>query len=87
MELGAWVAEVDDPRLRSRGWSAWLEAWSRLGPADSLRGQFETVYALAAGYQAISYAWIVRNVEPASRYQLRGGFPGFWRDLDERVPA
>jgi hypothetical protein len=87
LEIGAWFDEVDDEVRRDWYWQAWLDALSPLGTVEPLRAARETVFGLAAAYQAVSYAWILRGIEPANRYQLSDGFRGFWSELDKRVPA
>ena len=42
---------------------------------------------LASAFQLVSYAGIVRGLEPAYRYQLSDGVREFWGLLDARVPS
>ena len=85
MEIGAWFGEVP-PALRPRGWEAWLSALSRFGPVEPLRDRERDAFAVACAYQLVSYAGILRGIEPANRYQLGDGFGGYWQDLDAHVP-
>ena len=85
VEIGAWFGEVR-AELRPRGWEAWLAALARFGSVDELRGEEDAAYAVACAYQVVSYAGILRGVEPANRYQLSDGLNGYWHDLDARVP-
>ena len=86
MDIGAWFGEVEDRILRDRFWRGWLDALTRLGWVEGLRDEMEPVFGLAAAYQAVSYAWILRGLEPAHRYQVSDGFREFWAELDARVP-
>ena len=80
VEIGPWFGEVR-PELRRRGWDAWLRALSRFGPAEALRAHEDDAYAVACAYQVVSYAGILRGIEPENRYQLSDGFNGYWNDL------
>jgi hypothetical protein len=51
-----------------------------------VRGERERVIGLASAFQLVSYAAIVRGLEPANRYQLSDGVRDFWGLLDARVP-
>lgn len=86
MEIAPWFGEVR-PELRPAGWSAWLQAWARFADVAELRRHERDAYALACAYQVVSYAGILRNLEPANRYQVSDGFRGYWQDLDARVPS
>jgi aminoglycoside/choline kinase family phosphotransferase len=85
VEIGPWLGEVR-PELRSAGWEAWIAALARFGPADELRHRHREAYAVACAYQVVSYAGILRGIEPANRYQLRDGFVGYWKALEASVP-
>jgi len=86
LEIGPWFGHPKAPGDPDRAWSAWLDALSSIGPVDSLREERERVFALASAFQLVSYAGIVRNLEPANRYQLSDGVRDFWGLLDARVP-
>ena len=85
MEIAPWFGEVR-PELRPAGWEAWLRALARFGDVEALRPHEQDAYALACAYQVVSYAGILRGMEPANRYQVSDGFRGYWQDLDARVP-
>lgn len=86
LEVGPWFGHPKAPGDPERSWSTWLAALSSLGPVEALRGERQRVLALASGYQLVSYAAIVRNLEPANRYQLSDGVREFWALLDAAVP-
>jgi hypothetical protein len=86
MEISAFLDDVDSS-MQAALWDEWLDALEPLGPVEELRGELETVRALSAAYQVESYANIVRNLEPASQYQLSGGLGHFLAQVDARVPA
>ncbi|HEX2884710.1 MAG TPA: hypothetical protein VHQ42_09065, partial [Candidatus Limnocylindria bacterium] len=86
VEIGPWFGEVR-PELRPAGWLAWLEALARFGPVEELRMRERDAYAVACAYQVVSYAGILRGIEPANRHQLRDGFVGYWKDLEASVPG
>jgi hypothetical protein len=84
MEIAPWFGEVR-PEIRPAGWTAWLDAFARLGNVAELRDRESDAFALACAYQVVSYAGILRGLEPANRYQVADGFRGYWQDLDARV--
>lgn len=86
VEIGPWFGEAR-PELRPRGWEAWLGALSRFGPTHALRDHEKDAYAVACAYQVVSYAGILRGIEPANRYQLSDGFNGYWKDLVARMAS
>jgi hypothetical protein len=86
LEIGPWFGHPKAPGDPDRSWSAWLNALAPLGPVEALRDERERVLALASGFQLVSYAAIVRNLEPANRYQLSDGVRDFWALLDAAVP-
>jgi hypothetical protein len=85
VDIGPWFGEVR-PELRADGWESWLSAWDRFGPVDELRANDSDAYAISCAYQVVSYAGILRGLEPANRYQVADGFLGFWKDLEAFVP-
>ena len=86
VEMAPWMGQVR-PGLRSAGWDAWLTALSRFGPARDLRDGQRSVYGIGCAYQIASYAGMLREVEPATRYQLADGLNGYWKDLAAAVRA
>lgn len=86
LEIGPWFGHPESPGDPGRGWAAWLDALSSIGPVDTLRGERDRIFALASAFQVVSYAAIVRGLEPANRYQLSDGVRDFWDSLDARVP-
>ena len=86
LEIGPWFGHPKAPGDPGRSWAAWLDALSSIGRVDALRGERERVLGLASAFQLVSYAAIVRGLEPANRYQLSDGVREFWGLLDARVP-
>ncbi len=86
LEIGPWFGHPMAPGDPESSWAAWLDALSSIGPVDALRNERERVLALASAFQLVSYAAIVRALEPANRYQLSDGVREFWSLLDARVP-
>jgi aminoglycoside phosphotransferase (APT) family kinase protein len=86
LEIGPWFGHPMTPGDPDRSWAAWLDALSALGPVGAVRGERERVLGLASAFQLVSYAAIVRGLEPANRYQLSDGVRDFWSLLDARVP-
>ncbi len=78
LEIGPWFGHPGAPGDADRYWHAWLDALTSLGPMGAVRDERDTVFGLAAAYQLVSYAGIVRNLEPANRYQLSDGVRDFW---------
>jgi aminoglycoside phosphotransferase (APT) family kinase protein len=86
LDIGPWFGHplaTGDP---GSGWAAWLNALSSIGPVHALRAERERIFGLASAFQVVSYAAIVRGLEPANRYQLSDGVRHFWDLLDARVP-
>ena len=86
LDVGPWFGHPMAPGDPGRSWAAWLDALSSIGPVDAVRGERERVFGLASAFQLVSYAAIVRGLEPANRYQLSDGVRDFWGLLDARVP-
>lgn len=78
LEIGPWFGHPGAPGDADHYWHAWLDALSAIGPVEEVRGRRDTVFGLAAAYQLVSYAGIVRNLEPATRHQLSDGVRDFW---------
>lgn len=85
LDIGPWFGHPKAPSDPDRSWGMWLTALSSLGPVESLRDERERVVGLASAFQLVSYAAIVRNLEPANRYQLSDGVRDFWALLDAAV--
>jgi aminoglycoside phosphotransferase (APT) family kinase protein len=86
LEIGPWFGHRDAPGDPDLAWTAWLDALGSLGAMDELRSERPRIFALAAAYQLVSYAAIVRGLEPANRYQLSDGLRHFWGLLESAVP-
>ena len=86
LEIGPWFGHPKAPGDLDRSWGVWLDALSSIGPVDAVRAERERVLGLASAFQLVSYAAIVRGLEPANRYQLSDGVCEFWALLDARVP-
>lgn len=87
LEIGPWFGGATARADSDGSWTTWLDALSAIGAVGALRRQRERVLGLAAAYQLVSYAAIVRRLEPANRYQLSDGVRDFWALLESRVPA
>jgi len=87
LDLAALWEAVPDPAQRAGHWSAWLDALAPLGDVESLRGELATIEALGAAYQVVTYADIVRNLEPANHYQCSDGVEHFLDLLASYVPG
>jgi aminoglycoside phosphotransferase (APT) family kinase protein len=86
LEIGPWFGHPHSSGDRDSDWAAWLDALSSIGPVHALRAERERILGLASAFQVVSYATIVRGLEPANRYQLSDGVRDFWDLLDARVP-
>jgi aminoglycoside phosphotransferase (APT) family kinase protein len=85
LEIGPWFGGATAPRDPGGSWATWLDTLSSIGQVDALRGERERVLGLASAYQLVSYAAIVRGMEPANRHQLSDGVRDFWDLLNARV--
>ena len=86
LEIGPWFGYPKAPGDPGPHWATWLDAMSSIGRVDALRGERRRVLGLASAFQLVSYAAIVRALEPANRYQLSDGVRAFWDLLDAHVP-
>lgn len=82
LDIGPWFGHPGAPGDPDRAWDAWLGALAAIGPVEAVRQERDAVFGLAAAYQLVSYAGIVRNLEPANRYQLSDGVRDFWSLLE-----
>jgi hypothetical protein len=57
-----------------------------LGEVEPLRGERDAVIGLATAYQIVSLGHILRELEPATRYELSDDLHVFLHSLDSRVP-
>jgi len=76
MDVITWVDE-DDPARREGQWAAFVDAWSDVVPPARLRAGLPDVLAAGAAYQVMSYAGIVRNLEPLRRPENADGLEDF----------
>ncbi len=81
MDVVTWLDRVRDPDRRSASWDAWVQAWSGEVPVDRLRAALPDVLAAGAAYQAVSYAGIVRNIEPLRRWENADGLEDYLREI------
>lgn len=87
LEIGPWFGHPRAPGNADRAWMTWLDALSAIGPVEALRPERDRVFGLAAAFQLVSYAAIVRSLEPANRYQLSDGVRDFWGLLEKAAQA
>jgi fructosamine-3-kinase len=87
VDFATWVGYIDDPETRQVHWQVWVEAWSDVAPASELAARYHQVLALGSAYQVVSYAAILRALEPAARKPLADGASDFATLLHGAVAA
>jgi aminoglycoside/choline kinase family phosphotransferase len=70
-----WLDRIDDPAVRDRTWEAFAAAWSL--PEDPDRSLHDAALTAGAAYQVVSYAGILRNLEPARRLENADGLEDY----------
>lgn len=86
VDIGPWLGHPDAPGDPERQFDAWLDALAPFGDVGRLRDARDAAMGVSCAYHLVSYAGILRNVEPENHYQLSDGFRGFWALLDDLVP-
>lgn len=62
-----------EPNIRTRLRNAYLEPWTKYEPMERLIQAFEVSTSLGALHQAMSYMWLLMNVEERTRWELESG--------------
>ena len=75
----------DDPSGRDALWWSFAEVWSDVLPAATWMELRPTLQGIGGAYHVISYAGIVRNLEPLRRAEHAVGLAEFSRFLDAAV--
>ena len=75
----------DDPDARDALWWSFAEVWSDVLPATTWLELRTTLQGIGGAYHVISYAGIVRNLEPLRRAEHAVGLAEFFRFLDAAV--
>ena len=73
------VTSYDDAAEQETAWSAFVEGWSSVCPPAVLEPCLADVVTVGAAYQVVSYADIIRNLEPLRRPELADGLTDFLR--------
>lgn len=82
VDVGAWGAWLrDDPVATDELWSCWAEAWAATVPPAQVLAARPAADAVVAAYHVVSYAHIVRSLEPLRRAEVSGGIRSFFADL------
>ena len=71
-----------DAAARDALWQSFADAWSDVLPAASWRALRPMLEGVAGAYHVVSYAGIVRALEPVRRAEHGGGLAEFFRFLD-----
>jgi len=86
VDLVTWVAWSGDRRGEiDAATDAWVDGWSPIVPASTIRDRLDDILVAGAAYQVISYDAIVRALEPATRYTMTGGGDHFLPIILERL--
>ncbi|HEY7970433.1 MAG TPA: aminoglycoside phosphotransferase family protein, partial [Candidatus Limnocylindrales bacterium] len=86
VDLVTWVAWSDDRQAEiDEATDAWVDAWSPIVPASTIRDHLDDILVAGAAYQVISYDAIVRALEPATRYTMTGGGDHFLPMILDRL--
>ena len=87
VDLVTWLNEEHDQARRDRSFEAWLAAWAGVVEPTAVRARLDTLLAIGAAYQCVSYVGILRALEPATRYTLAGGLRYFFGRIKPAEPA
>ena len=74
-----------DADARDALWQSFAEVWSGVLPATTWLEMRPTLQGIGGAYHVISYAGIVRNLEPLRRAEHAVGLAEFSRFLDAAV--
>jgi hypothetical protein len=86
VDLVTWVAWSGDRGAEvDAATDAWVDGWSPIVPASTIRDRLDDILVTGAAYQVISYDAIVRALEPATRYTMTGGGDHFLPMILERL--
>jgi hypothetical protein len=80
-----WLDRIDDPAVRDRTWEAFAAAWSL--PEDPDRSLHDAALTAGAAYQVVSYAGILRHLEPNRRLENADGLEDYLGRLVTPVEA
>jgi len=83
MTWSTWLAH--DADARDALWQSFAEVWSGVLPATTWLEMRPTLQGIGGAYHVISYAGIVRNLEPLRRAEHAVGLAEFSRFLDAAV--
>lgn len=75
----------DEPSARDALWESFADAWADTLPAASWLDLRRVLEGIAGAYHLVSYAAIVRELEPLRRPEHGGGLGEFFRFLDAAV--
>jgi hypothetical protein len=87
VDLVTWLGEEQEQGRRDRSFEAWLAAWGDVVDPATVRAKLDTLLAIGAAYQCVSYVGILRALEPATRYTLSGGLRYFFGRILPAEPA
>lgn len=85
MTWSGWLSR--DPERGERAWRTFFEEWADVCPPERVEPHRTALRGLAAAYHTVSYAGILRGLEPSCRADLATGLQQYFAVLDGTVPA
>jgi hypothetical protein len=86
VDLATWISWSGDRTIEvGAAVDAWIDAWSSVVPASSLRDRLDDIIVVGSAYQVISYDGIGRALEPATRYTMSGGGDHFLKRIEAQL--
>jgi aminoglycoside phosphotransferase (APT) family kinase protein len=83
VDLVTWLAwSRDHPAQQEAATDAWVDAWVATIDARRIRAHLAHILVAGAAYQLVSYAAIIRALEPATRYTMADGPIHFFERLE-----
>jgi Ser/Thr protein kinase RdoA (MazF antagonist) len=80
----SWLS--DDPERGERAWRRFFEAWADVCPIERVEARRAELAGVTAAYHVVSYAGIVRALEPLRRSDLGAGLRQYLEILERAVP-
>ncbi|HEY3484060.1 MAG TPA: aminoglycoside phosphotransferase family protein [Ilumatobacteraceae bacterium] len=88
IDVVTWTWWYEDDAERVDGiWSKFLDEWADVVPAERFAAHRATFEGVASAYHTVSYAGIVKGLEPTRRIEHAGGLSNFFSKLDAAARA
>jgi hypothetical protein len=85
MTWSGWLS--DHPERGQRAWRRFFDAWADVCPVALVEARRAELEGVTAAYHVVSYAGIVRALEPLRRSDLGAGLRQYFEILERAVPS